>query len=207
MKRTFKPLLIYFTVIFISIIFININYNILALDNNAPDFGDVPSSNIPNSSSNVDPTSSAGSDISNSNSYPSPSSSNENTEKTSTPEYNYNSDSTKGSTTRYPSLSLIPGSDNVDDQELTADDWKIPVSDKDAERTFGFIKNSDENSPNEGAKWILYTGILFIFLSIVGISYVIIDAYLYKKGLSGVFSKNLSKALSRRIKVIKSWFR
>ena len=80
----------------------------------------------------------------------------------------------------YSAPSLISGLSEVDDPELSADDWKILSDNEDNSGSFDFIKNS-EGFDADGSKWMIYLGFALIGLSLIGVVYLIIDHVRYNK--------------------------
>lgn len=76
---------------------------------------------------------------------------------------------------------LPPSSSEVDTNELTSDDWALITSSNSnsTENSFDFIKNN--TSSNDNGKWILYSGLGLIVLSVIGILYVIFSNITPKK--------------------------
>ena len=76
---------------------------------------------------------------------------------------------------------LPPSSSEVDTNELTSDDWALITSSNSnsTENSFDFIKNN--TSSNDNGKWILYSGLGLIVLSVIGIIYVIFSNITPKK--------------------------
>lgn len=74
----------------------------------------------------------------------------------------------------YSSVSLIADLGNVDDPELSAEDWNISLDNTDGTGSFDFIKNADQ-STSGNAKWMLYTGIGLIAAGVLGILFVVVD--------------------------------
>lgn len=100
----------------------------------------------------------------------------------------------------YSSASLIADLGNVDDPELSAEDWNISLDNTDGTGSFDFIKNSDQ-STSGNAKWMLYTGIGLIAAGALGILFVVVDC-LRNKQKKAKSNKYTSKrvAKSRNLK-------
>ena len=81
---------------------------------------------------------------------------------------------------QYSAPSLISGLSEVDDPELSADDWNILTERESESGSFDFIKNSEGFDADE-SKWMMYVGFALIGLSLIGIVYLIIDHIRYKK--------------------------
>ena len=77
--------------------------------------------------------------------------------------------------------SLLPSNGEVDTEELTSDDWALITSSGSNTKgnSFDFIKNNKKTSDN--GKWMLYSGLGLIALSVIGIIYVIFSSIVPKK--------------------------
>lgn len=92
----------------------------------------------------------------------------------------YSSSKSSGGYDQYSTPSLISGLSEVDEPELSADDWKILAENETGSGSFDFIKNS-KGFDADGSKWMMYLGFTLIGLSCIGAVYLIIDHIGYKK--------------------------
>ncbi len=92
----------------------------------------------------------------------------------------YNSSKHSGGYNQYSTPSLISGLNEVDEPEISDDDWKILADNKAGSDSFDFIKNST-GFDADGSKWMMYLGFTLIGLSFIGVVYLIIDHIKYKK--------------------------
>ncbi len=95
----------------------------------------------------------------------------------------------------YSSVSLIADLGNVDDPELSAEDWNISLDNTDGTGSFDFIKNADQ-SASGNAKWMLYTGIGLIAAGALGVLFVVVDC-LRNKQKKAKFRKHTGKRVAK----------
>ncbi len=95
-----------------------------------------------------------------------------------------------------PSVPLIKTDDNIDDSELSGNDWKdISANLKNASSAgsdgddFSFIQNN--NSADDNGQWLLIFGVGLVVLSLAGITYFILSGVMMRKKLAsaGVSAK------------------
>ncbi len=87
-----------------------------------------------------------------------------------------------------PSVPLIDANENIDVNELSSNDWKdISANLKNASNSsdgddFSFIQNN--NSSGDNGYWLLITGVVFVLLSLAGITYFFVSGASLRKKLA-----------------------
>lgn len=88
---------------------------------------------------------------------------------------------TAGNVSDYTSLY---DTSNINKSELKESKWDnitLSITDKNTDGSFAAIKDNEGN--NDDGQWIIYTGLVLIALSVIGIMYFIIATNTYKKKL------------------------